>query len=292
MYLLLPLLSAVLYVCAALFLKQAGTRGASLWAMTVVANLICAVSFSALWVLGGQMPPVSLWWQPAVVALLFLAGQVVSFLALTRGDVSVATPVLGLKVVLVAALVTLVTGEAVSGALWTAAVLSSAGIVFLNRGDDDSTPHHARLTLALGAIAAAAFALFDVLVQHWTPAWGAGRFLPVLMWMVGLASLAAVPFLRPSIGPVPRPAWRPLGLGSALIALQGLCLITALALYGQATAVNVVYSSRGLWSVLAVWWAGHWFGNAERHRGARVLGWRLAGAALLMAAVVTVVVER
>jgi O-antigen ligase len=50
----------------------------------------------------------------------------------------------------------------------------------------------------------------------------------------------------------------------------------------------VLYSSRGLWSVLAVWLVGHWFANREQHHGARVLVWRFIGAALLMAAILIV----
>jgi len=48
----------------------------------------------------------------------------------------------------------------------------------------------------------------------------------------------------------------------------------------------VVYGTRGLWSLALVWWAGRWFGNTERaEAGRRVILARLAGAALLLAAV-------
>ncbi len=289
MYLLLPLLSSLLYVGGALFLKQAGGYGVGLWRTTFVANLICGVSFNILWFLGGRFPSITLWWQPAVVALLFLTGQILSFLAIERGDVSVATPVLGVKVVMVAGFVTLILRESVSPALWLAAIFSSVGIVFLNRGGAGQSHHHTGLTIALGMLAAACYALFDVLVQKWSPAWGAGRFLPMLMWFVALYSLALIPFFHAPLRAVPRPAWRPLLCGGALIATQGILLISSLSIYGQATSINVAYSARGLWSVLAVWWLGHWFENKERERGAGVLRWRLLGALLLLAAIVLVV---
>ena len=291
MYLLLPLLSSLLYVGGALFLKQAGGHGVGLWRTTFVANLICGASFNVLWFLGGNFPTVALWWQPAVVALLFFAGQILSFLAIERGDVSVATPVLGVKVVMVAVFVTLVLHEALAVALWLAAILSSVGIVFLNRSGAGQSHHHTGLTIGLGMLAAACYALFDVLVQKWSPAWGAGRFLPMLMWFVALYSLALIPFFHAPLRAVPRPAWRPLFCGGALIATQGILFISALSTYGKATAINVVYSARGLWSVLAVWWLGHWFGNTERKRGAHVLRWRLVGALLLMAAIVLVILK-
>ena len=44
-----------------------------------------------------------------------------------------------------------------------------------------------------------------------------------------------------------------------------------------------------LLSVLLVWMIGHWFMNQEQHLGAKVLRWRLLGAALMLSAIVLVV---
>ena len=88
------------------------------------------------------------------------------------------------------------------------------------------------------------------------------------------------------------PAYAPyLAAGATCFALQGLMFITSISLYRQATSANVLYSSRGLWSVVAVWGIGHWFANREQHLGARVLVWRLVGAILLMAAILMVLLD-
>jgi len=128
-----------------------------------------------------------------------------------------------------------------------------------------------------------------VLVQKWAPAWGAGRFLPVMMGFVGLYSLPLLALGGPL---VPVGAWRPLLLGSLLVAVQGSLLISSLALFARATTINVVYSARGLWSVGLVWVVGPWFGNRERDQGSAVFRARLAGAALLLAAIVIVIASR
>jgi hypothetical protein len=69
---------------------------------------------------------------------------------------------------------------------------------------------------------------------------------------------------------------------------QALLFVSSMAIYDKATVGNIVYSARGLWSVLAVWLVGHWFGNRERESD--VLGWRFAGATLLLAAIVLAVI--
>src|SRR5204862_6168321 len=147
------------------------------------------------------------------------------------GDVSVATPVLGIKVVLVAFFVTGVLGERVPGAVWIAAALSSVGIFLLSRGGGGGRKGGTAEALLLGVLAAASFALFDVLVQKWAPAWGAGRFLPLTMGFVALYSL---PLFAVAGKPVPAGARRPLLFGAVLVAAQGLLLIRALALYTRA----------------------------------------------------------
>ena len=62
-------------------------------------------------------------------------------------------------------------------------------------------------------------------------------------------------------GPEPKdPAYTPwLAAGAMCFSTQGLMFITSISLYRQATSANVLYSSRGLWSVVAVWAIGHWF---------------------------------
>ena len=58
-----------------------------------------------------------------------------------------------------------------------------------------------------------------------------------------------------------------------------------LGVHGDATAVNIVYSSRGLWSVAAVWLIGHWFSNTEGEVGGPAMRRRLMGALLMLAAI-------
>jgi len=198
--------------------------------------------------------------------------------------------VLSAKVVLVAIFTTLILKTSVSNPLWMAAALSCLGIAFLNIRGAHTPHHHVARTIAFALQAAVAYALFDVLVMKWSPAWGMGRFLPIMLLFGALYSVLFIPMFRQPLRTIPPDAWNPLLLGAFFIALQALILITTLAVFGDATAVNVIYSSRGLWSVLAVMWFGAWFGNQEKEVGPLILRWRLLGAILLSAAIVLVFV--
>lgn len=127
--------------------------------------------------------------------------------------------------------------------------------------------------------------MFDVLVMSWAPGWGAGRFLPVTMVISAVLSTLFLPFAGKIEGGIFSKHGRPLLGGAFFIGLQATFLVSCLAVFGDATAVNVIYSTRGLWSVLAVWWLGHLFANTERARGAQTFRNRLIGAVCLCAAV-------
>jgi drug/metabolite transporter (DMT)-like permease len=287
---LLPLVSAILFVFAALMLKRASDLGADVWRITRISNYLTAAVALPLWLLDGTVPPPALWWQPAGAAFFFFAGQIFTLLALNKGDVSVATPVLGIKIVLVALLTTVLIGEALSPRLWTAAILSSSAIALLNVG-----PSHAHrrvgMTILLAAAGAISYATFDVLVQKSSAIWGTGRFLPIAMTS---AAIYSVPLSRFESSDEPSTAapWAQwLTAGSIVLAVQGMMFISAVSLYRQVTSANVLYSSRGLWSVVGVWAVGHWFANREQHLGARVLVWRFVGALMLMLAILMVLLD-
>ena len=107
---------------------------------------------------------------------------------MSTGDVSVATPVLGVKILLVALLTAVLIGDPIGARLWTAAALSTVAIALLNVG---GTHPHKRVgtTIVLAALGATAYACFDVLVQKWSPAWGTGRIVPMAMACAAVYSL-------------------------------------------------------------------------------------------------------
>lgn len=287
-HLFFPLASSFGYVLAVLLLKRSADWGVGVWRTTFVSNMAMAAVFAPMLAFGGEWLPAAAWWQPAAAALLFLGGQVFTFLALHHGDVSVATPVLGLKIVLVAFSSVLLLPEPVPLKWWIAAGLSTLAIVLLSRGE--SRPRHAvGRTVLTAALAAASFALADVLVQKWAPAWGVGRFLPLMFGALALMSCVLVPFFSAPLRRVPAAAWGWLLGGSVLLAMQAASMAYALGVFGDATAVNIVYAARGLWSVAAVWLVGHWFANEEQRLGGPVLRSRLAGAVLMLAAIALVV---
>jgi hypothetical protein len=237
-----------------------------------------------------------------LTASTFVAGHLFNVAALRVGDVSVATPLLGVKVVFVALIARFAFGLPLSDSQLTATVLTSAGVLITGLTDFKPGRRTGWTTLlALGC--AGSFAVTDVLIQMWATEFGVLNFLSLLFGALALESILVLPLLgfkaRPetrhrsifrqaaaSLTAPPR-AWRWIGLATALSAIQALLITGTIATWRDAAGVNVVYGTRGLWSLALVWWAGSWFGNAERREsGPRVLLARAIGGALILAAVV------
>ena len=284
-----PLAAGFLYAMAAIVLKRASGGGVGPWRIAFVANWTTALVFAPMWLLGGAPFTWLNLAHAAICATAFFVGQVFTFLALSRGDVSVATPVLGLKVILVAAFTTLLLGQGIPGDWWLAGGLIALATALLGGGGSRAGEARWLPSLGYGLGAAAAFALTDVLMQKWAAAWGFGHFAPALFAIVALLSFALIPFFHEPLRALPKENWRWLIAGSLLLSAQASCIAWSIVSLGGATVVNILYSSRGIWSVLIVWTIGPLFGNIERDIGTAVMSRRLLGAGLLLGAIVLVV---
>ena len=224
-----------------------------------------------------------------LIAIFLFVGMLAQFMALNRGDVSIAVPVMGLKLLVVAIMSPIVVGEAIPVQLWVAVALTIFGITMLNRGGRSGGSRSFTIAVTSGLLAAISFGAFDLLAAKWGQAWGVGRLLPCIFWINALFSLACpCGFLSP-LRSRSRLALAWLAVGALLLSLQGLLFIGCLVVYGRAAQANITYSIRGLLSVLLVWSVGRYFQNNEGQLTRAVLVNRLIGAACLLTAIVLAV---
>lgn len=302
LHLLLPLAASLVFVFGLMLIKKANSFHINPWTVTFCANMIAALLFQSYLIFGSDTPesanslisaddPASLlmWaWQPGLIGVTFILGQVFTFSAISRGDVSVATPVFSVKVLLVAVLLTVVAGEKLSPIIWAAAALATAGIAlvqFVGKSE------HQRIgfTVLFALSAATSFSTHDVLVQRWSPDWPGSRFLPIFFVIVAVLSLGLLPLIQNPLR-MKRPAQLVLLAGACCIAVQAMCIISSLSLFGDAARVNIVYALRGLWGVLLAFLLAKQFGSHEANVTRKVMIMRIIGATLLTLAVILAIV--
>lgn len=278
----IPLCSAVGYTLAAMALKRA-MDGGHPWRVLFIVNLIGAVLFQT-WLLHGGEPFTAANITHAVLAgTAFFIGQVFTFVAISRGDISIATPVLGTKVIFVALLVFVTGGEELGWKLWVATFLTTLALALLG-GEWRANRERLLVSVGFAFLASIAFAATDVMQQLWARSFGFGHFGPVMFATVGVLSFTLIPFFS-ALRQMPRPmvVWA-LG-GGTLLTVQAMGIAYCIAVYHEVTVTNVLYNTRGLWSVALVWVVGHWFANSEKQVGGAIMSRRLIGALILLAAV-------
>ena len=288
LYLLIPLGSAIIYSFSAILIKQAILGGIGPWRLTFMGNVFSALFICPLIFLTDDLPTREIFLYAAPCGALFVLGMVLTTYSLVRGDVSVATPILGTKVVLVAFFTLVIIGQNPSFLIWIAAILTTLGIALMHLqfGPKDK---HLMSTVILSILTAISFAALDVLIQKYSRQFGGLVFVSCTFASMFLFSLLLIPLFSKSfldITPITR---RSFYLGSVLMGFQALGMALAIGLFGQATSVNVVYSSRGIWAVLIVWALGHLFQNEEKRAGTKTMMARLIGATLIVIAIVLVV---
>ena len=186
-----------------------------------------------------------------------------------------------------------VLGEPVFPSLWIATILVVVSFKLLQGfGQRPAARFWTTVLFALGS--SSAFALCDVFFQAWARFWGIGLFIPVVFTVVLILSFGLRYGFPRQTASFSTAARRWLVAGCILNALQIMGMFICVGFFrhaNAATAVNIVYNSRGIWSVLLVWLAGHWFGNIEREQGAQIMIPRLAGSMLLLIAIVLTLVQ-
>jgi uncharacterized membrane protein len=284
---------AVVYTIGALCAKRALGAGATVWQVNFAANMAMSILYVPFWFGVDFTNIFKDGHKPILAAGAFFTGQLFTFAALRKGDVSVATPLLGAKVVFVAFIASFLFGDAVGMKWWLAAAICTCGI-FLVTGAQPRTEawrRHSATTALYSLTAALAYALTDTLIQHWAVDVGVITFLAVMFSFVGILTcclyLPAVGLRQLVISP--RRARKTLVGGALLLGAQNLVMAVAIRFSGDATAVNIVYSSRCVLSVVLAWATARWLGSREATLPRHILALRLAGALLLAGAIVMVV---
>lgn len=286
-YLIFPLASAVLYSLGAYALKGAQRRGVTSAQAAFWTNIVTAVCFMAIfypW--SDPLAGPASWWHVFAVGLMFYLGQITTILSFEKGGVSITTPMLGSKVLMVALMVAVFLSEPLGWQTWVAAVLTTTGVVLLARsGGEQTTGEHIGWGLLLATLAAASFAGFDVMVQAWSPGDGFDRLLPPAMVVAAVMSFSLPMFSKGPFFTIPSGVLRPLSAGAILLTVQALILIWSIGRFGDAAGANVVYGSRGVWGVLIVAVLGRWYHSVEVMGTRAVLAKRLVGALVIAAAI-------
>ncbi|MGC6423669.1 MAG: EamA family transporter [Lentimonas sp.] len=272
--------AASLYATGSLQIKRSLNQGATKRRAIAVTNIAMALWALPLFFISRGDFELTAWLTAVGAGVALFLGRILSVKSLEVGDLSIVGPLLGMKTLLVA-IFSFATGQSeLTPWLWIAAILATAGVILIQRGPRKFTKSR-RIAAYYAGGASVLFAGCDILVVEARGQLGIGWLSPTLFMTVALL----VPFLGKHPAP-PQEAKKPMYLGSVIMGFQTSLVVLLIGLTGQAVLINIVYSSRALWTVVV----DRFYGRGEGV--AAFFKWRLAGAALLVSAIIIVIFQR
>ena len=279
---LLALLAGLIYAGGAITGKKGLELGCGQVRTVILSNLILSVCFIPHLFLSTGWPTLNELIIGSGLGSIFLLAQALLFRALRAGDASMVSPLMGIKSILVAFFLVLLgfSHEPIPLSTWLAAGLTAVavGLIGWPAKNSGSTSFKG---IILAIASAAAFSLLDSMVPHFSHQTDPVRMLFCIFCPLGVLSLLLLPWKEESIFRRNQPGdtwvWR----SGIMIALQAVLMSTAIACYRVPTEVNVVYSSRGFWTIILVAWLGQRLCLTEGTIGKWVKIRRLAGSILL-----------
>ncbi|MBN8249213.1 MAG: DMT family transporter, partial [Verrucomicrobia bacterium] len=238
LHLLLPFLAAFVFALGNVLQKRAFHEGAGVLPVFVLNNVALGLAFLPMLAMPHEPVPWGRLWQPVVAGFGFFIGSILGLIALRRGDVSLVTPLLGTKVILVAAVSALAFRVPLAGGQILAAGLTTLGVFVMGATEWRPGGRVGESTL-LAVACSLGFAVCDTLIQQWAAPFGVRTFVPLLFGTLGMLSLGvAMAYGRPALR-VPPPAWKWMAAAATAVVTQAMLITLAIAWWRDATGVNV-----------------------------------------------------
>jgi drug/metabolite transporter (DMT)-like permease len=240
---------ALSYLCSRVFVDKYPRDPLLLLALShVLMGLFSLALLPFCW--PREMPPLREYVLPLLsCSLAYLQGQFCLFLALRHANASRVSPLLGLKILLLALIATLFLGQRYTTLQWVAVALSAGAALMLIR----SGPGIRAATIGWVLAACLGYSLSDLSIK-----WLVGKFLPLGLLHASLLSACLSYFFCGLVGLALLPAVprRPQGVQWLQVAPFAVAWFVAmLLLYACFAEIGVVYgnivqSTRGVLSIV------------------------------------------
>ncbi len=226
-------------------------------------------------------------YQPVITGIFFFLGQVFTFTAIRLGDVSLQTPVMGTKAVFVVLIAILAGTEVITAEIGMAAVVSALAVALL--GFSGVKGGRTALTISMALLSSLFFAVSDTLVGVYGREFGTESFLFLAMMTNALLSMGLIFFFRAPLTRSTRPQFLWTLAAGLFMAAQALLINWTLSEFGNVSSINILYSTRGLWSVVLAVPLALSLAIPTPQLTRRLLIQRLIGAALMSVSIVLVI---
>ena len=284
-----PVIAAALYSVSVIFVKLATAEE------KISPNSILVINNVAMWLiflpslfLEGGIRDASLIWQPVLVGIFFAMGNIATFLCAHKGEVSLMTPIMGVKILIVLVLAKLILDMELPKTMIAAAFICCAAVFIMGYSKRRISSKKEWITFGLAIWACSSYAMCDVLIQKFSSNFSAFSMLCISNFVLLLSSLPYFGTLRADVRRADKKAILLGTVAAALMVAESIFMFTALTGNVSAPLCNILYNTRGIMSVVLVFAIGKFASGLDNLSQGSALR-RAAGSIMILAAVAMVV---
>ncbi len=228
-------------------------------------------------------------WKSLAIGVFFSTGNYATFLCAYKGELSLMTPVMGVKILFVLLFSRLLIGGELPGEIFASGVICCVAVFLLGAspGAGGNDAGKVKATYALAMCACASYAVVDVLFQKFSDAENPMVLLCISNFVPLLSSL---PFLRRFARDLRGMEARPIVAGclsALLMAGEATSLVVAITGGVGAALCNIFYNTRSLFSIALVFVLGIFYPQLRELRPSSAAR-RVVASFMILAAVAMV----
>ena len=286
---LFPIFAAGLYCVSIMLAKYASRSGTfSGTSVLVMNNILSGLVFIPTIFFEETMPNWSLVWQPLSASCFCAIGNIATFVCAERGEVSLMTPIMGIKIMFVILFARILLDANMPHTITIAGAICCIAVFIMGWSKNSLRTKKLGITLLLSFTACISYAMCDVIMQKYAPNFSRNAMLSLTSVAM---PLSIIPFLPRFFKDISRSRKTTLAIGgmSAGFMIMEMYLMF-LSIVGDVGAAlcNILYNTRGIMSVVLMFVVGKFVVDMKELSKASALQ-RIVGATMILIAVIIVI---
>lgn len=281
----LPFFAAAFYCISVAFIKLSSSSGKfSASSVLVINNIISGLVFIPQLFWGEPVKDWGLVWQPLLAGAFCALGNIATFLCAQKGELSLMTPIMGVKILIVLLLSHIFLSSALSASFWVSGIVCCVAVFIMGYSHKTFESNRLKITIFLALCACSSYAACDICIQKYAPNFTVPQMLALCTIMM---PVSIIPYIPKFFKQIRVAGMRCISFGVlAGIFMVFECYLMFLSIVGSVGAAlcNILYNTRGIMAVIMVLILGRYFGELKELSQASAMR-RGLGALMILVAV-------
>ena len=286
---LFPIFAAGLYCVSVMLAKYASRSGTfSGTSVLVMNNILSGLVFIPTIFFEETMPNWSLVWQPLSASCFCAIGNIATFVCAERGEVSLMTPIMGIKIMFVILFARILLDTNMPHTITIAGAICCLAVFIMGWSKNSLRTKKLGITLLLSFTACISYAMCDVIMQKYAPNFSRNAMLSLTSVAMPLSIIPFLPRFFKDVSHSSKATLAISGMSAGLMIMEMYLMFLSIVGDVGAALCNILYNTRGIMSVVLMFVVGKFVVDMKELSKASALQ-RIVGATMILIAVIIVI---